>query len=252
VRRDTESKELGPLSHASRAQALITVSIASALFVVLIVVFNAIAKMLFGSVAATSQRARTTVELTGAMITEILVLALLALYLKQRGTGLRRLGLWARSPARGWIAAAVVAGLFIAFNVALPLRNEHHLAEVSLFHIYNSLAAGLTAGFVEESFFRGFFMTELADAGFGKTAQVIFSAVLYGLVHSAWGFTTGAFTMRMMGGAIVGTAVFGVFCSVVYLLSRRSLMPIIAGHAAIVLVIEPWLFMVALSMSQAR
>ena len=153
---------------------------------------------------------------------------------------------------RGWIAAAIVAGLFIWFNLALPLRNEQNLGEVSLFHIYNSLTAGVIAGFVEEILFRGFFMTELALAGFGKTAQVTISASLYGLVHSAWGFTSGIFTMQMMGGAIIGTAVFGVFCSIVYLVSRRSLMPVILGHAAIDFVIEPWLFMVAVTMAQVH
>jgi len=40
--------------------------------------------------------------------------------------------------------------------------------------------------------------------------------------------------------------------SIVYLISRRSLMPIIAGHAVVDFVIEPWLFMVAITMSQAR
>lgn len=91
-------------------------------------------------------------------------------------------------------------------------------------------------------------MTELAWAGFGKTAQILISAILYGLVHSAWGWTSGMFTLQMVGGAVIGTAVFGLFCAGVYLLSQRSLMPIIVGHAAIDFVIEPWLFLVALSM----
>jgi membrane protease YdiL (CAAX protease family) len=145
-----------------------------------------------------------------------------------------------------------VAGLFIWFNLALPLRGQRSLAELSLFKVYNSLAAGLTAGFIEEIVFRGFFMTELAGAGFGRAAQVTVSALLYGLVHSAWGITSGMFTWQMVGGAVIGTAVFGAFCSTVYLISRRSLMPIVAGHAVIDFVIEPWLFMVALAMSQAR
>jgi membrane protease YdiL (CAAX protease family) len=186
------------------------------------------------------------------MLSEIVVLVLLVFYLKRRGIGLRQIGLWASSPARGWISAAMVAGLFIWFNLALPLRNEQNIGEVSLFHIYNSLTAGVIAGFVEEILFRGFFMTELGWAGFGKAAQVTISAILYGLVHSAWGFTSGMFTMQMMAGAIIGTAVFGVFCSIVYLVSRRSLMPVIIGHAAIDFVIEPWLFMVAITMTQAH
>lgn len=232
----------------SRLKSLMTILLSSLLFVLVIVIFNLIGKIAFGTVMDSGLRARVTIELTGAMIGEIVVLLLLILYLSRRGVTLRQIGLWAPSPARGWVAAALVAGLFIWFNLALPLRNQQNLIEVSLFHIYNSLLAGLTAGFVEEIFFRGFFMTELARAGLGKIAQVIISAILYGLVHSAWGFTSGMLTIQMVGSAVVGTAIFGVFCSIVYLTSRRSLMPIIVGHAAIDFVIEPWLFMVAVTM----
>lgn len=236
--------------HISRMNSLITIITGSLLFVLIVVAFNVVSKVLFGPIMASGLTARVTIELTGAMLSEIVVLVLLIFYLRRRGITLQQIGLWAASPVRGWIAATVVAGLFIWFNLALPLRNEQNLGEVSLFHIYNSLIAGVIAGFVEEIFFRGFFMTELAEAGFGKAAQVTISAVLYGLVHSAWGFTSGMFTMQMMGGAIIGTAVFGVFCSIVYLISWRSLMPVIIGHAAIDFVIEPWLFMVAITMTQ--
>jgi membrane protease YdiL (CAAX protease family) len=238
--------------HVSRMRSLMTVVLSSFLFVLIVVLFSMAGKMLFGTLIASGLRTRTTIELAGAMLGEIVVLILLVLYLRRRGMGLRHIGLWASSPARGWIAAAMVAGLFIWFNLALPLRNEQNLSEVSLFHVYNALTAGVTAGFVEEIFFRGFFMTELAGAGFGKTAQVTISAVLYGLVHSAWSFTSGVFTLQLMGGAIIGTAVFGVFWSMVYLISRRSLMPGIVGHAAVDFVIEPWLFMVAITMTQAH
>lgn len=236
----------------SRINSLGTIVIGSLFFVLVIVLFNMIGKMLFGSIMASGLRARTTIELTTKMLSEIVVLVLLVFYLRRRGMGLRKIGLWASSPAHGWIAAAIVAGLFIWFNLALPLRNEQNLGEVSFFHIYNSLTAGVIAGFVEEIFFRGFFMTELAGAGFKKAAQVTISAILYGLVHSAWGFTSGMFTMQMMGSAIIGTAVFGAFCSMVYLVSRRSLMPVIIGHAAIDFVIEPWLFMIAITMTQVH
>ena len=232
----------------TRLRSLVTVVVASAVFVLVVCTLDFAAKSLFAGTVTASLRARATVELSGAMVGEILALVLLVLFLRWRGVSLRQLGLWARSPVRGWVAAAVVAALFIAFNLALPLRGHGHLGEVSLFHIYNSVTAGVVAGFVEEIFFRGFFMTELAWAGFGKTAQVLISAILYGLVHSAWGLASGMFTLQLVGGAVIGTAVFGLFCAGVYLLSRRSLMPIIAGHAAIDFVIEPWLFLVALSM----
>jgi membrane protease YdiL (CAAX protease family) len=238
--------------HPSKMNSLMTIVAGSLLFVLVAVIFNMIGRMLFGTVMASGLRARATIELTGVMLSEVVIFVLLMFYLKRGGMGLRRIGLRAFSPARGWIAAAMVAGLFIWFNLALPLRNEQNLGEVSLFHIYNSLMAGVIAGFVEEVFFRGFFMTELAWAGFGRAAQVAISAILYGLVHSAWGFTSGMVTMQMMGSAIICTAVFGAFCSIVYLVSRRSLMPVIIGHAAIDFVIEPWLFMVAITMAQAH
>jgi membrane protease YdiL (CAAX protease family) len=245
-------KETKNMSSLSRIKSFMTIVTGSILFMLIIILLNMAVKMLFGAMITSDLRSRATIELTGAMLSEVVVLALLVLYLKRRGIGLRELGLWAHSPARGWIAAVIVAVLFVWFNLVLPLRNEHNLWELSLFHVYNSLLVGSIAGFVEEIFFRGFFMTELAGAGFGKTAQIILSAVLYGLVHSAWGFTSGLFTMQMMGGAIIGTAVFGVFCSIVYLVSRRSLMPVIVCHAAIDFVIEPWLFMVALTMTQVH
>lgn len=235
--------------HSSRLKSLMTVVLGSCVLVLVIVLINVAVKTLFGTVMASSLRVRTTIELTGAMVSEITVLVLLVLYMGRRGVHLRQIGLRAPSPARGWIAAAAVAALFIWFNLALPLRDQRSLGELSLFHIYNSLMAGVTAGFIEEIFFRGFFMTELAWAGFGKAAQVAVSAILYGLVHSAWSITSGMFTLQMMGGAVIGTAIFGAFCSIVYLISRRSLMPVIAGHAVIDFVIEPWLFMVAITMA---
>jgi hypothetical protein len=170
-------------SHNSRMSSLITIVAGSLIFVLVIIVFNMISKMLFGTIMASGIRARATIELTSAMLGEIVVFVLLLFYLKRRGIGLRQIGLWAYCPARGWIAAAIVAGLFIWFNLALPLRNEQNLGEISIFHIYNSLTAGVVAGFVEGTTFRGFFMTELARAGFGRTAQVIISAILYCLVH---------------------------------------------------------------------
>jgi membrane protease YdiL (CAAX protease family) len=213
---------------SSRVKSLVTVVLGSCLFILVVVVINVAVKALFGVTMGSGLRARTTIELTGAMVSEIIVLILLLMYLGRRRLRVRQI------------------------NLALPLRGQPNLAEQSLFHIYNSLIAGLTAGFVEEIFFRGFFMTELAWAGFGKATQVTLSAILYGLVHSAWGITSGMFTFQMVGGAIIGTAVFGAFCSMVYLISRRSLMPVIIGHSVIDFVIEPWLFMVAITMSQAR
>jgi uncharacterized protein len=240
-----------PTPPRGRAHALATVTAASLLFAVIVVLFNLAGKALLSDLVASGIRARTTVELTSVMLGEVVLLVAFVRYLGRRGMGLRQLGLWATSPARGWIVAVAVAGLFIWFNLALPLRNEPDIWKPSVFHFYNSLLAGVIAGVVEEIFFRGFLMSELASAGVGRTNQVAISAVLYGLVHSVWGLTSGMFTLQMMGSAVIGTAVFGACYAAVYLASRRSLMPVIVSHAAVDFVIEPWLFMLALTMAQA-
>lgn len=232
----------------SRMKGIATVVLGCLGFVVLVTTLDWIAKYLFAGVVASGLRARVTVELTAAMIAEVGVLLLLYIFLRRRGISFRSFGLWQPAPLAGWIAAGLTAALFISFNLVLPLRGNKDLGEISLFHLYNAISAGLVAGFVEEIFFRGFIMNTLRRSGFGNTAQVILSSILYGGVHAAWGLTSGMFTFELVGGAVIGTAVFGLFCSAVYLLSRRSLMPILISHGLIDFIIEPWLFMVAVRM----
>jgi hypothetical protein len=58
----------------------------------MVTALNWFAKALFAGTVASSVRARATVELTGAMIAEVLVLILLVLFLRRRGVPLRRGG----------------------------------------------------------------------------------------------------------------------------------------------------------------
>ena len=233
----------------SRLKGLSVVLVGSLVFVVIVTVVNWQAKSLLAQVIAAGLRQRVTVELTAALIAEIAVLFALVLFLRRRGITLRSLGLWQSAPMKGWIVAGIVTALFIAFTLALPLRAETHLAELSLFRIYNALIAAFVAGFVEEILFRGYVMTELQRSCWGNAAQVLISSLVYGAIHATWGIVTGMFTWEMLGGAVIGTAVFGCFCAVTYLVSRRSLMPVIVSHGAINLVIEPWIFMLAVSMA---
>jgi hypothetical protein len=226
----------------------LVVSSGCLIFMALITAMNWLAKWIFAGTIASGLRSRATVELTAAMLAELIGFVLLYFYLRRRGETFRDLGLWKSSPFKGWVAAAFTAALFIWFNVALPLRGQPNLGEISVFHFYNAISAGLVAGFVEETFFRGFVMEELRRSGFGSGVQVLGSSFLYGVVHSAWGLTSGVVTWELTGGAVIGTAVFGLFCSGVYLLSRRSLLPIVVAHGLIDFVIEPWLFLVALEM----
>ncbi len=238
------------MSRDSRLRGVVRTSLACVGVVILVTLLNWLAKFVFAGALATGVRARATVELSSAMLAEIVLFVLLWFHLRRRGVSFRNLGLWRPAPAAGWIASMFTAALFLAFNLALPLRGQAHLTEISWFHFYNAVSAGLVAGFVEETFFRGFIMNELGSAGFGGTGQVLVSSFLYGAVHAAWGLTSGVFTFELLGGAVIGSGIFGLFCAGVYLLSRRSLMPAIACHGVIDFVIEPWLFMVAVTMIQ--
>jgi membrane protease YdiL (CAAX protease family) len=216
-------------------------------FILLVTATNWLAKYFLFSVIQSSLRARVTVELTAAMITEVGIL----LWAVRRGPPLRDIGFGKPAPFGGWLAAVLVAALFIWFNLALPLSGQR-IAEFSLFHVSNALIAAVVAGFVEEALFRGYLIDELRRAGWGNKMQAIISAAAYGVVHAAWGLTSGLFTFQMIGGAVIGTTVFGLFCAAVYLLSRRSLTPVMLCHGAIDLVIEPWLFMVAVRMASGH
>ena len=233
---------------SSRVRGLGMVTLTTLIFVLLVVGLNWVARHLFSNIIALGIRQRVTVELTAAMLAEVLVLLLVTISLHKRGLTLRSLGLSASSTRAGWVSAALVAALFLAFNLWLPLRNETRFSEVSLFHIYNAVTAGFVAGFVEELLFRGYVMTELQRSGWGSRSQVCISALSYGLVHASWGIISGVFTFQLIGGAVIGTAIFGLCCSVVYLASRRNLLPVMLCHGLIDFTIEPWLFMLALSM----
>ncbi len=83
--------------------------------------------------------------------------------------------------------AAAMTAFYVWVVFMSVLRDQPGMTEVSGFHIYTSLAAGLSAGFVEEVFFRGFVMSQLRWSGFGSGVQVIVSAVCFGVAHVGWG-----------------------------------------------------------------
>lgn len=186
------------------------------------------------------------------MAGEIVVLVLLVLFLQSHGRSLRDLGLWHAAPLRGWLLAAVFTALYLWMTFAAVLRGHAGLGEISLFHLYNSLVAGVVAGFVEEIFFRGFVMTELKRSGFGATIQVLAAGVLFGIAHSGWGLFSGQVNWQALIGSAVMTSLLGIAFAITYLASRRSLMPVVAGHLIMDLIIEPWLLLVAMGGGMLR
>jgi len=69
-------------------------------------------------------------------------------------------------------------------------------------------------------------MTEFAQAGYGKLAQVVLPGIAFGFAHLGYfvhGFIAGV-------GIMVPTAVLGMLWGVAYLLGRRGLVPCIVAH----------------------
>ena len=175
--------------------------------------------------------------------TELLVAFLV---LRLRGQTFADIG-WLKSASlSGWLAAACLAALYIGVMLAGPLRDAPYLSDWSLFRIATGLGAGISAGICEEAIFRGFVMTQARAAGLPVVVQVLFSAVLFGLAHAGWGSLAGHFNPIAFMGTIATTSAAGALLAIVYILSRRSLMPVILCHAVIDLVIEPWLVLYAL------
>jgi len=231
----------------SRLRAIEIVILGTVLFVVTVGIVGRAVGSIFQRQAGSSARALVTVRLSGAMLGELVFLILLVIYLRGQGRTLRELGLWKTSPARGWILAGIFAGLYLWMTFAAVLRGHTALSEVSVFHIYNSLTAGIVAGFVEEIFFRGFVISELEWARLGPVLQVIASGVLFGIAHSGWGLFSGHVNWPALIGSVSATTIMGLAFAIAYLASRRSLMPVITGHLVMDCLIEPWLILTAMT-----
>jgi membrane protease YdiL (CAAX protease family) len=172
--------------------------------------------------------------------------------LRLRGQTLEYIGWHGSAPLRGWVSAIVLLVLYGGFMLAGPLRNAPYLTDWSLFRVVTALAVGLSAGICEETIFRGFVMTQSRDAGMPAVAQILISGLLFGLAHAGWGGMTGHLSTAALVGSVTSTFVLGALLASIYLLSRRSLLPVIVAHVGIDLLIEPWLILYALSGGFAR
>lgn len=84
-----------------------------------------------------------------------------------------------------------------------------------------------------------------AELGLHAVWQVLLSAVVFGLGHSSWILLRGEASFAWP--AVVATSVLGGLLAVVYLVGGRNLLPAIAAHSLIDLVVEPWLMLAAVS-----
>jgi membrane protease YdiL (CAAX protease family) len=142
-----------------------------------------------------------------------------------------------------WLAAALVATIYIAWSYRIPSVRRWILRP----HWLKILAvvSAVGAGIVEESIFRKLIMDRLANGGAGETLQVAASGLLFGAAHLVWGLARGSRADAL--GAAAATAVLGAALGIVYLLAGRNLAPCILSHFVITAAVEPGLLIAAFS-----
>jgi membrane protease YdiL (CAAX protease family) len=74
-------------------------------------------------------------------------------------------------------------------------------------------------------------MNKLQEISVPKWVQVVLSALIFALYHTLWGFNPFSFVFSFVYGLMLG----GLF-----VWGKRSLTPVILGHALVTLISEPF------------
>lgn len=150
----------------------------------------------------------------------------------------------------GWIAASVVAAVFVGFSARLQSVRENLLRPSRLKLL--GLAVAFAAGILEEAIFRKMIMDGVAAHDGGVLLQIAAAALSFGVAHGIWGLF--GRSARVAIGATITTGALGAALAVVYLFAGRSVAPCVVAHIAIDALIEPGLVLAACrgEMSRAR
>jgi hypothetical protein len=148
----------------------------------------------------------------------------------------------------GWIAAAAVVLIFVAFAMRLPSVRAN-LFRPSFLKLLG-LAVAVTAGIMEEAIFRRWTMNYLQEHGTGVVVQVLGSGLLFGVLHGVWGLM--GRSVRAAIGATLATGFLGMMLAMVFIAAGRSLAPCIVAHFLINALAEPGLVLAATRGEMAR
>jgi membrane protease YdiL (CAAX protease family) len=192
-------------------------------------------------------RQRVAVEALSGVVLNWTMFAACVLVLHLRGQTLRDIG-W-RRPAtrRSWILAIVVAALMAGSALASFGKTAQLLTDWSFYRISLGLVLGGSAGICLEMIFRGFVMTQARDAGLPVILQITLSAVLFALAlnRMAWSGFPGHPEFWAVVGTTASSTVLGIAFAIIYVIGNRSLSPAIAAHAAIDMIVEPGMILMA-------
>jgi hypothetical protein len=143
-----------------------------------------------------------------------------------------------------WISAATVMGVYVAYSasrspvIALYAFRPAAWGPVWGLRLF-AIPMALVTGFFEEAFFRKSIMNMAEHHGFGLVAQVLISALVFGVAHAIWGIFGGKFRAALA--VMLATSALGGLLAVVYLVGGRSVGPCIAAHIGLNLFLEPWM-----------
>jgi uncharacterized protein len=148
----------------------------------------------------------------------------------------------------GWVSAAVITVLFLAYSARLPSVRSNFILFLWLKIL--AIAVAITAGFCEETIFRKVLMDALQNHGFGLVVQLAASAVAFGVAHAVWGLFRGSIVAALRIVLVTGALGFGL--AGVYLISHRIVAPCIVAHFAMNFFAEPGLVLSALRGEMTR
>jgi hypothetical protein len=173
--------------------------------------------------------------------------AVCVLILRLRGQKLGNVG-WRRPASTwAWLLAVGVAILFSGAALGSVGGSAQLLSDWSFYRISLALVIGASSGICSETIFRGFVMTQARDAGVPLAIQILMSAVLFDLAAARFGWvgTTGHPNFWLFVATHPAAVVLGGTFAIIYVVGRRSLTPVIVGHAAIDIIIEPGMLLLA-------
>ncbi len=141
----------------------------------------------------------------------------------------------------GWGMAAALALLFMVGSSRHNYTITENLLKINAMKLM-VVPMAIISGIVEEVYFRRFTMDTIAHRGGGLVLQIAAAALIFGVLHAIWGAVG---SLRVALHAALASTILGWAMALVYLAAGRSVAPCIAAHAAINLVLEPWLFLSA-------
>ena len=182
--------------------------------------------------------------MVGATLSETIAAAFM---FRPAGSWLNALWNFASRPpgtTSAWMLAVLVLGAYLIRSAARSPVIRAYAFSPARWHPFLgmrlfALPMAAVTGFFEEAFFRKWVMDWAQQEGAGIVMQVLWSAILFGIVHAIWVVFSGKF--RAAGAIVVTTGALGGLLAIVYLLGGRSIGPCIAVHIGLNLFLEPWM-----------